>query len=166
MIPRPQLAPIGVYLAASYRRKHELRDCAARINALGAYRVTSSWLDEPDQPHNIYTPDQFDQHTSYAEQDLHDIDQSHLFVLFAEADPTVPVIGGGRHFETGYAHARQLPIVLIGPRELIFHYLWGVQHFPTFTDFLANLRNGVDQFLKESSWSRRSTSPLMRSELG
>ena len=51
-----------------------------------------------------------------AERNLEDIDACEVFVVLTTGSPA----RGGRHFETGYAFARDKPIIVVGPIEHTF----------------------------------------------
>jgi hypothetical protein len=107
------------YLAAAFARQAEMRQRRAELlAALPAARVTSSWLDETaSEPSAL---DRLDTDPAsvwpHAQQDLLDV---------AAADVLVSVTGsggsGGRHVEFGYAIALRKRLVLVGPRENVFH---------------------------------------------
>ena len=103
-----------VYLAASFSWYPELIEYD-RILRRNGHSCTSGWL---------YLHDK-DQMKRMAEFDIEDINRSEIFVLFSE--PKGEKTRGGKHFETGYAYARGLPIIVVGEKEHIFHELDGVE---------------------------------------
>lgn len=134
---------MDIYLAADYARKHEMRDCRGIIETLG-HKVVSRWIDNPDELEDIGiggTPitdgnhTQRAQHASYDWNDIHDAD---MVVLFTTGNLT----RGGRHTEFGMALAWGKRVVIIGPREHVFHCLPEVVHFPTRQEFVADFSRG------------------------
>jgi nucleoside 2-deoxyribosyltransferase len=119
----PKTYPMKIYLAGSWSRKHELQGYRKVLERLG-FTVTSRWLDEEDGPHSVYTPDNHYYHQLNAQRDISDISRSDLVICFTSTDPTVPVIGGGRHYEMGYADALWKKLIYVGAREHVFHYLF------------------------------------------
>jgi nucleoside 2-deoxyribosyltransferase len=71
----------------------------------------------------------------YAIQDLDDIDQAEILVLFAVTGTPIP--RAGRHVEFGYALAKNKKLVVVGDvKENIFHYLPGITPFATWEETL------------------------------
>lgn len=129
-----------LYLAGQYKQKEELAAVAGQLRAAGL-EVTSRWLEEPHAP-NI-TLDEIDvqQLEKYAYADLTDIDACDILVAFA-TDPSIPTVRGGRHVEFGYALGRGKPIVVVGPYENIFHYLfYCVAHVKNVAELIAFLKS-------------------------
>lgn len=123
-----------VYLAAQYHRKEEIRKYADDLRHIG-HEVTSSWLEEPHAPTTQLIDLTDQQHRDYAIQDIVDIVQADSLVFFSVPD-TELTVRGGRHVEFGYALARGIPIIVVGPKENIFHYLKGIQHVQNWTEAL------------------------------
>jgi len=136
---------LRVYLAAHYPRKQEIRKYALELHNFGIV-VSSTWLQEPHPPTTQLSSLSYDENIEYAIQDLSDIDDSDVLVLFTE-DPELGVVRGGRHFESGYAYAAQKTILTVGPRENLFHYLEDVPNFPEW--------DNVRPFLLEMYVSKR-----------
>lgn len=99
-----------VYIAAPYPEREAAIQVMQRLEAAG-FGVTSTWLKEHDELAD-----------KYARLDLDDILRSDAVVAL---NPTVYQNAGtgGRHVEFGYALALNRPIVLVGERSNIFHYL-------------------------------------------
>lgn len=116
----------SVYLAARYARIDEMRSIAESFRGRGIF-VTSRWLKEGVDPnHSIRTLSAEYMQTS-ARHDLEDIDAADYLVLFSE-DPDEKFVRGGRHVEFGYALAKGKKIIVVGPKENIFHYEPNVLH--------------------------------------
>jgi len=163
--PNPQDSPstkatddtiTDIYLAGSWARKYELRDYRNVLEALG-YTVTSQWLDEGDSPHSVFTPDTPSSHDFSARRDLQDIEASDLVVCFTSSDPTALTIGGGRHFESGFAYALGIPIVYVGAREHVFHYLHSALVLKTVNDLYLWLLVYPDTFELEERLANAGT---------
>lgn len=111
-----------VYLSARYGRMHELAAYAAQLAALGI-TCTSTWL----------TGSTFENSTENALTDVHDIYDADAFVTFSEepvefSDKSF-ASRGGRHVEFGVAYETGIPMLVVGPRENVFHLLDGVEQF-------------------------------------
>lgn len=133
---------LAVYLAARFSRKNEIKEKAKELEALGI-NVTSRWLDETADPNSDLKEFDDDAHTEVAQVDIEDIDAADVLVLFTE-NPELGFKRGGRHFESGYAHGKGIPVVTLGPRENVFHYLKPIINIESWEDLKANLK-----FLKQ-----------------
>ncbi len=121
------MSPVRVYLAAPYAAREQVRLIAAGLRR-GGYEITSRWLDETHEITDGTTgaaAELTDQQVSqHAYDDLLDIDIADVLVAFTGASLSVANAGsGGRHVETGYALAKGLPIIVVGPPENVFHRL-------------------------------------------
>lgn len=106
-----------MYIAGSWGRQEELRKEEAIFNTFGVH-VTSRWLHEPG---SVGTPTpEYLKRT--AQDDIDDLDRSNVLVLYSNGRGS-ETIGGGRFFEAGYMFHRNLPIITVGEREMIFQYL-------------------------------------------
>lgn len=99
-----------VYIAAPYPEREAAIQVMNQLEEAG-FRVTSTWLKGDDELAD-----------KYARLDLEDIRRSQIVVAlnprhFHNSGT------GGRHVEFGYALALNRPIVLVGERSNIFHYL-------------------------------------------
>jgi nucleoside 2-deoxyribosyltransferase len=101
---------VKVYIAAPYPERAAAQQVMRRLNEEGI-EVTSTWLVQEDKLED-----------QYARLDLADVARAD--VLVALNLPGYENAGtGGRHIEFGYALALGKPIVLVGARSNIFHYL-------------------------------------------
>jgi len=85
------------------------------------YLITSSWLNEKtNDPTKITTYDLLPESNQLlAAKDFWEIEESDLVVI-----DTIDVSDrGGREVEMGYALAKKIQVVLVGPRRNVFHYL-------------------------------------------
>lgn len=117
---------VSVYLAARYSEKDEINQVADMFRSRGI-SVTSSWLDESHDPKSSMADIPTDFLKVYAETDIRDIDSADWFV-FHSVDPDVATVRGGRHVEFGYALAKRKKILVVGPKENIFHHISGIEH--------------------------------------
>lgn len=129
-----------IYLASRYSRLSELKIYANRLEVLGHY-VTSRWLNGTHQLHP--NADKIDKITEqvpieakpFAQDDVADVQRADMLVLFTES-PNSPVNRGGRHVEFGIALALHKRIVIVGPRENVFHCLSEVTQYLSFDAFI------------------------------
>ena len=135
-----------VYLAASYGRRDEVRDYAYRLGKLG-YIITSRWLTDN---HSIPSAQEVEAArdsiplvgSEFAGKDVEDVRAADIFVMFSES-PTSGVSRGGRHVEFGLAMAWEKKIIVIGPRENVFHTLSPDQYKPG----MKHYREWIDAWL-------------------
>lgn len=119
-----------LYIAAPFSWRDSIKEYATKLSVSGI-EITSSWIEET-VPVNV-TLDQLDDeyHVATATTDVQDIDRSDVVAVFTIDPLGPPKPRGGRHWETGYAYGRGKEVIVIGPRENIFHYLPGIQQFDT-----------------------------------
>jgi len=117
-----------VYLASRFARQRELRGIAQELESHG-YIVTSRWLNSPEP----LADDALHSDGSAPElaiMDLEDLHQADLCIAFTEP-PDNPRPGrGGRHTELGVALGLGRKVLVVGPREHVFHCLPQVDHYP------------------------------------
>jgi nucleoside 2-deoxyribosyltransferase len=122
------------YLAAGFSRKDEIAQKCRELEAVG-HEVTCTWPWEDVSPNaglqDVDCP-------FVAHKDIAEIDASDGVILFTQ-EPTKPFLRGGRMHEFGYAHGKGKRLIVCGPRENIFHYLPGVEVYPTWQALLAVL---------------------------
>lgn len=126
-----------IYLAGPYSWKEKLKGYAQEL-LLKNIKVTSRWLDEPHAPDTTLREVPATQLSWYAANDLEDIYFADIMIFFS-VDPETPIVRGGRHVEFGYDLCGGTRIIVIGPRENIFHYLSQVKHFATWEEFTATI---------------------------
>jgi hypothetical protein len=107
-----------IYLSARYGRRSEMVKCAYELRDDG-HRVTSQWINGEDETEGQRHT--FADQRQWALDDLYDINRSETLIAFTE--PADSAFGrGGRHVEFGYAMARGLNLIVVGPRENVFHH--------------------------------------------
>lgn len=114
---------LKVYLSGRFGRKAELADARDELVALG-FESTARWLDgEPPDMEAI------------AHMDEDDVEACDVFVTFSDApvehSPHAFASRGGRHVEFGMARRAGKLMIVVGPREPVFHHLRGVRVFAT-----------------------------------
>lgn len=125
----------SVYLAARWGRQSELRE-ARKLLADAGIGVTSSWLDVVSRNNGAGEDDE--ERMRAALLDVRDVTRADAFVAFSE--PPENTHGrGGRHVEFGLARGLGKPIIVVGPRENVFHWLPGVIHVTNVGELLKAL---------------------------
>lgn len=154
-----------IYLAARYSRREELCGYREQLRALG-HDVQARWLNGEHQLANDGTPigengealvegtlrsgEHLSEHeqteraaklrTQFALDDWEDVNAAELVINFTEP-PRSKANRGGRHVEYGIALANKVPVIVVGYRENIFHWLPQVQFCATWQDALALCSN-------------------------
>ena len=121
-----------VYLAARYSRNDEMRGVRDVLAALG-FQVTSRWIEDLGGRYGkgSFTPDQLNSDAGYCagvgRRDVEDIEDADVVVSFTSPDGGGK---GGRHVEFGLALGLGKHLVVVGPRENVFHTLPDVEWYP------------------------------------
>ena len=118
---------VRVYLASRFARRDELRAIATELESEGLI-VTSRWLESPT---SVSTDDLAPggRGAELAVMDLEDLRRSDICVAFTEEHGHPRPGRGGRHTELGIAIGLGIDVVLVGPREHVFHALPSIRHF-------------------------------------
>lgn len=131
----------NLYLASAYERKPEICGYRDKLVALG-YVVTSRWIDQDEGLDTGLGKDELNAEPSrglpYALADIEDIGAADTIISFTGGGGR-----GGRHVEFGIAWMMIKQLIIIGPREHVFHCLPGVQQWPDFLTFYYNLTIGA-----------------------
>jgi nucleoside 2-deoxyribosyltransferase len=117
---------MNVYIAADFARAGDVEAIAQLIEELDFVRVVSRWHRRPSAAEiaaadRIGGPSDVGIACTAARRNLADIDTCDVFVVLT----TGTTARGGRHFETGYALARDKAIIVVGPVEHAFQHLAG-----------------------------------------
>lgn len=130
-----------VYLAGRFARQTEIAAHADRLRRDLGWHITSRWLYEriPVPLTAWDTPEMAAHLVQTAHIDVEDLEGSDALVLFTE-DPMVPHVRGGRHAEFGWSLARGLRLMLVGPRENVFHFLPRVEQYASVDALIATER--------------------------
>jgi hypothetical protein len=128
--------PEKLYLAAAYERAGEMRGARDVLEAMG-YTVTSRWIDQQDGETEAAGQDSLADNPAayarYAEIDLEDLRAANVIIHFTGGGR------GGRHTEFGAAIAWGKHLVLVGPREHVFHALPWVDWYPDWSRLMMAL---------------------------
>jgi hypothetical protein len=124
-----------IYLAARYNKHPEMQGVRDVLQAMG-HTVTSRWIDQHggdqlESATHAQLNSQSEACAVYGQHDIEDIEAAETVISF-----TYPDGGGkgGRHIEFGYALAKGKRMILVGPRENIFHTLPEVERFESWRD--------------------------------
>jgi len=117
-----------VYLAAAFSRQEEIEKIAVRLSEKGL-EITSRWLYvKKERLENAF-------------MDVEDIRRADVLVRFTDTIKNIPTyiisenvyapiryLSGARHFETGLAWERGIPIIVVGGKQNIFDELPNIRH--------------------------------------
>jgi len=129
----------AIYLAARFSRRHEANALANELKDRG-HSITSRWvlphLDnvEPIGP-SAQAADEA--RALFAQEDIDDILACDTVVSLMEEPRSNG--RGGRHVEFGIGLGLGKRLVIIGPRETVFHHLPAIEHFETTAAYLESL---------------------------
>jgi hypothetical protein len=141
------------YLAGAYQRRAELAKYAVQLQDAGIGAVPISrwlWMDQTGEDagftaDGLTTLGAVVRAWSYAQRDLEDLTTADAILSFTGAGGR-----GGRHIEHGVAisyrdnwpamgiAAEPIRLVVIGPREHVFHCHPDTEVYPDFATFLAH----------------------------
>jgi len=130
-----------IYLAARYVRREELCGYAEQLRECG-HTVECRWLNGSHQWHP--GADKVDgmgesvpmEARAFAIDDLEDLALSDWVISFTERPYSDTKGRGSRHVEFGLAIAKGKRLIVVGPRENVFHCLPKVEHFNSFDECL------------------------------
>lgn len=134
-----------VYLASRYSRADEMQGVRDVLGTLLGVEVTSRWIDKhphTNGPHRLETsfkPEELaaDPETcgKYATVDVDDVLAADTVISF-----TCGTGGkGGRHVEFGIGVGAGKRLIVVGPREHVFHTLPQVEWYPDWPHFVMEL---------------------------
>ena len=124
---------VRIYLSSRFGRKEEMRQYARELRIEG-YTVDVSWLDEEAQGSSKAQAVESAGGTmpmvarEFAENDYDDVHNADVLIAFTEHPDIHGGKRGGRHVEVGMALAWGTNIIVVGPRENIFHTMEHIQH--------------------------------------
>lgn len=130
-------AKLKVYLAARYSRREEMCRYRNQLESGGHIEVTSRWINGEHQAEN----DELvhgGSATRFASEDIKDLDDAVVVVNFTE-EPRGTSSRGGRHVEFGYALAMRKHVIVVGPRENVFHCIGTVRVFGNWMAALSSI---------------------------
>jgi hypothetical protein len=118
-----------IYLAASFSRRDEIARYGLALARRGAI-ITARWLTEA---HEWTAETTMMDRARYAHEDLVDVGEADTLICFTHSPDDPPLRNtGGRHVELGHALALGKRVVIVGPRENVFHWHPEVKQFDTF----------------------------------
>lgn len=124
-----------IYLCARYSRREEMRGYADLLQAAG-HVVTSRWI---NGSHDLSDAATDLDRSKLAREDYSDLSSADCVISFTEHPGAPGRQRGGRHVEFGLALEQRKLLVIVGPRENVFHYLLDISHCDTFAEALKSL---------------------------
>lgn len=129
-------------MAGGISMRSEIRQRSYELEGLGI-EVTSRWLYE-GTGNLVKVGAKHERMAAHAVRDIADIEKANVLVYNSHLDPDYRSNGGGAHWETGYAYARDKPIFVVGHPRHVFHFLpfgdSGVRRFADWESAVQALR--------------------------
>jgi len=125
-----------IYIAARFSKRHDAHNLGVALRVLG-HTIVSRWsLPDSDHVKPVGLSEQAadKERERFATEDLEDIEACDWCVSLMETPRNDS--RGGRHVEFGYAMALKKKLIIIGPKETVFHNLPQVKHYKTVPEFL------------------------------
>jgi len=136
-----------IYLASRYSRLQEMQLIANELQTAG-HEIVSRWvqgnhqIDDEDlnpvcwqKSRQVgYSAHRDNERARFAIEDWEDLHQADVLVCFTEP-PRSTNSRGGRHVEFGIALSLRLRVIIVGPRENVFHCLPAVEWYPNLASF-------------------------------
>ncbi len=147
--------PLKIYIAASFPRQDEAKAVGQRLMVEEDHEITSSWFhqEEENQNENNGNPTSTKVSRECAERDLTDINHADVLIMLSGDN----LSGGGRRFEMGYAYGKGIPVIVYGPREIVFDHLniFTVDGFAYLVRALRETQEELTKLWREAYKSRR-----------
>lgn len=151
------------YFAGAYARRFELATYADRMAEYRLGTVVSRWLTDPQEELDagfsaggLETAEAIEKAWEYGQRDVEDLSSADAIVSF-----TGEGTRGGRHIEHGIAisyhdnhpwdlskRTEPIRLIVIGPREHVFHCHPATEHYATWDAFL---RHEIEQYNREEN---------------
>lgn len=133
-----------IYLAARYSRMEELRGYADELVAAG-HVITARWIRGGNGIPETAEVDMESQ--QFALEDYRDLQAADTVISWTEPPRVESTARGGRHVEFGLALAMGKRLLVVGPRENLFHTMPNVRQFDEWGPEVLEL-------LDEGEWTR------------
>lgn len=143
------MIPKKVYLAAKYSRREEMEVLACDLPAIGL-ECNARWVYGAEEKYLEDDPKEKMTRREIAVMDLEDVSNADILILFTH-ERSSPQPGGGRFVEFGYALARGLRCIVIGPAENVFTEAPGVDRYDDWQSFLK--AEGVPYWKSKESFN-------------
>lgn len=144
---------MNIYLAARFSRLEELREYAKDLESMG-HTVTSRWLKQDgESTYEELTPEGC---RKCCLHDIEDVLKADTVISFTEPVGVPNTSRGGRHVEFGIGLARNKRMLIVGPRENVFHWDPRVSIFDTWVECLVQIqRRDAEERIVEEAVKRR-----------
>ncbi|PKN20407.1 MAG: hypothetical protein CVU71_01045 [Deltaproteobacteria bacterium HGW-Deltaproteobacteria-6] len=125
-----------IYLASRYIRIEEMRKVADTLRNVG-HEITSRWINGNHQisDDGLSAEAKEEERSRFATEDYCDLTAADCCINFTEK-PRSTNSRGGRHVEFGMAVQAGIRLIVVGPRENVFHYLPFIEWYPDFQIFM------------------------------
>lgn len=112
-----------LYLCSRYSRRDELRAIRERLHNETKHTVIARWLDTEWEEKEVggHSVAPLEYRRKWALQDVEDVKCCDCLIAFSEDNLSLAGKRGGRHVEFGIALALGKRLIVVGPRENLFH---------------------------------------------
>jgi nucleoside 2-deoxyribosyltransferase len=108
-----------IYLASRFGNRKALREIRDILHADGQHDIVSRWIDVEDRPEGKSEENFWE---NWSKIDIEDLNACDCLILYTEGCIKDPPRGGMR-FEEGYVYAQKKPVIVVGPRIIVFDQL-------------------------------------------
>ena len=143
---KKNLPDMKVYLASRYSRREEMVIHAADLRGAG-FDVTSRWINGNHQisDEGLSVEAKAEERARFAIEDYDDLAKADIVINFTES-PRATNSRGGRHVEFGIAIALGKCVLVVGPRENVFHCLPHIQMCSCWYEALQAVKGIRDRY--------------------
>ena len=118
-----------MYLASRFGNGVMLRLIRDRLESMG-HKVTSRWIDVDEEKPKLWKP--------WSKKCIADMDKCEVLVLCTIG---CRKIRGGMRFEEGYCYGQGKPVLVVGPKIIVFDELKDIKFFGTWEKFYTYLES-------------------------
>ena len=129
-----------IYMASMFSRREELEALSPLLHSVG-HECTARWVFGGEDGLSL---------EDIAILDLEDVKKADAVLSFTHPRGTLTP-GGGRHVEFGYGLALGKRMILIGPRENVFHSYPFVEQYDHLMEFIAHEKDLLDRVTSEQT---------------
>lgn len=112
---------LKIYVGARFSLRSTVRSLSDFLENQG-FEITEKWFLFEKESTGQISSEALKSNYKAAKADLYGIESADATIFLSE-NPLMLTRRGGRHVEFGYALALKKPIIVLGPKENVFHYL-------------------------------------------
>ena len=132
---------ISIYIAARWQDRDRAKAMAKMLTNNG-FKITSGWLGRGGLATHHKNQTFEEANRIVAKRDIRDLQKADILVALLPKKYSKKGTGG-RHFEFGFAFATYKPIVIVGHRSNVFHYLPRIDQIDRLGQLVNYLKSGI-----------------------